>query len=131
LYITGKRLCSACSCQGHVRVSHPDQEHELHKQVSLLRQRLRQAIDDRDQGPQPMGGPTAAVDGEEEEAPWRIVFGHHPIWTGGRKHSVLAECLREPSYNYRGSINQGYGLGPLLAQEHVAMYLCGHEHVLQ
>jgi hypothetical protein len=69
--------------------------------------------------------------GEDVAAPWQVVFGHHPIYTGGRKHSAPAECLREHSYQYRGETYPGYGLCHVLQDANVAMYLCGHEHVMQ
>jgi hypothetical protein len=101
-------------CQGHVRGSYPEQEGALHGNVEELSQKLRSNF----------------VSGEDV-APWQVVFGHHPIHTGGRRHSKIAECLREHSYLHRGEKTAGYGLGDVLLDGSVAMYLCGHEHVMQ
>jgi hypothetical protein len=33
-------------------------------------------------------------------ADWKIVFGHHPLYTKGNGHQATALCLRENKYTY-------------------------------
>lgn len=49
-------------------------------------------------------------------ADWKIVIGHHPIWSGA-KHGGMPELQTQ--------------FDPLLQQHGVALYLFGHEHDLQ
>ncbi len=52
------------------------------------------------------------------KADWKILVGHHPLWTGGvrreAKETELAQILP-----------------PLMRRHGVAVYLCGHEHDAQ
>ena len=66
-----------------------------------------------------------------DQAPWKVVFGHHPLHTAGKKHNTIAQCLRKPSYTHRSQEMRGYGLGKVLDDAGVSMYFCGHEHVMQ
>ncbi len=50
------------------------------------------------------------------DAPWKLVFGHHPVFSGG-KHGNTAELVA--------------WLKPLLEQHGVQAYVCGHDHDLQ
>ncbi|MFA7416835.1 MAG: tartrate-resistant acid phosphatase type 5 family protein, partial [Rhizobium sp.] len=52
----------------------------------------------------------------ESRAPWKIVVGHHPIFSGGR---------------YGDSKFLGEHLKPILDRHGVSMYLCGHDHHLE
>merc|ERR1712187_647429 len=53
-------------------------------------------------------------------ATWKIVFGHHPLYTQGKRHHTEAQILREQC-----------GLDEVLAKNLVSAYFCGHEHVFQ
>lgn len=53
---------------------------------------------------------------DESRAPWKIVVGHHPVFSGGRHGD--SELL-------------GKRLKPILDRHGVAMYLCGHDHHLE
>ena len=46
-------------------------------------------------------------------APWKIVYGHHPVYSSGRHGS---------------SPELGAKLSPLFAKHKVPLYLCGHDH---
>jgi hypothetical protein len=98
-------------CQASVRTKHPEQKEELHAQVDSLRQRLQQRP-----------AQAAPQQSMAQPPPWRIVFGHHPLHTGGKRHSKTAECLREPSYSYQGETCPGYDLGGALAQGSVGRF---------
>lgn len=52
----------------------------------------------------------------ESPAPWKIVVGHHPIFSGGRHGDsrFLAKSLK-----------------PILDRHGVSLYLCGHDHHLE
>ncbi len=50
------------------------------------------------------------------QAPWKIVIGHHPVFSGGRHGD--SELL-------------GKRLKPILDRHGAAMYLCGHDHHLE
>jgi hypothetical protein len=47
------------------------------------------------------------------KAPWRVVFGHHPVFSSG-KHGGSADLEKT--------------LSPILKAHHVDLYLAGHEH---
>jgi tartrate-resistant acid phosphatase type 5 len=49
--------------------------------------------------------------------PWKLVVGHHPIYTAGLAYRDAPELIRD--------------LKPILQKHHVQVYLCGHEHNLQ
>ena len=49
--------------------------------------------------------------------PWKIVVGHHPLYSVGADHGGQPEVLNQ--------------LGPLLKKYGVQLYLCGHSHTLQ
>ena len=84
----------------------------------------------------------------QSKARWKIVFGHHPLYTQGKSHGVVAECLRLKEYNNNSnckhdryacaaainmhtSTSPGYGLEEVLIEGGVHAYIAGHEHVLQ
>ncbi|MFN7010607.1 MAG: purple acid phosphatase family protein [Allorhizobium sp.] len=52
----------------------------------------------------------------ESPAPWKIVVGHHPVFSGGRHGDsrFLAKSLK-----------------PILDRHGVSLYLCGHDHHLE
>jgi hypothetical protein len=47
------------------------------------------------------------------KAPWKVVYGHYPIYSSGL-HGSSKQLIKE--------------LLPLLVKHHVALYLCGHDH---
>jgi len=53
---------------------------------------------------------------ERSKAPWKIVVGHHPIYSGGR-HGGSPELVAR--------------ISPLLEAHGVQAYICGHDHILQ
>ena len=50
-------------------------------------------------------------------APWKIVFGHHPVFSGGSAHGSTPELIAD--------------VKPLLESHGVQMYVSGHDHDLQ
>jgi tartrate-resistant acid phosphatase type 5 len=50
-------------------------------------------------------------------AQWKIVFGHHPVYSASPKHGNTTELVRD--------------LKPLLEKYHVQVYVAGHDHNLQ
>jgi len=52
----------------------------------------------------------------ESRAPWKVVVGHHPVFSGGR---------------HGDSKFLGERLKPMLDRHGVSMYLCGHDHHLE
>jgi len=67
----------------------------------------------------------------QSKAHWKIVFAHHPLYTKGTEHGIIAKCLREDLYKHRTGESKGYDLEKVLLQGGVQLYLSGHEHVLQ
>lgn len=56
---------------------------------------------------------------ENSTAQWKIVYGHHPMYTSGIGYSLMGDVLiRE-------------GLLDILKKHGVSMYLSGHEHLMQ
>jgi len=53
----------------------------------------------------------------DSEAKWKIVTGHHPVFSGGRKHGPTRELREE--------------LAPIFEKYGVNVYFSGHEHNLQ
>ena len=50
---------------------------------------------------------------------WKLVVGHHPLWTGGGR-------MKAPEVAELKSL-----LRPIFEKYHVNAYICGHEHSLQ
>jgi tartrate-resistant acid phosphatase type 5 len=50
------------------------------------------------------------------KAPWKIVFGHHPIFSGG-EHGDSDDLIRD--------------LLPVLKRHNIRVYVCGHDHDMQ
>src|SRR5580658_3131535 len=48
---------------------------------------------------------------------WKLVFGHHPVFSGGKTHGSTRELIER--------------FRPLFEQYHVQVYFCGHDHDLQ
>jgi len=48
---------------------------------------------------------------------WKLVFGHHPVYSASQKHGNTPELIRR--------------LKPLFEQYNVQFYVCGHDHDLQ
>jgi tartrate-resistant acid phosphatase type 5 len=51
------------------------------------------------------------------KAQWKIVFGHHPVYSASPKHGDTKELIRD--------------LKPLLEKYHAQVYISGHDHNLQ
>jgi acid phosphatase len=65
-------------------------------------------------------------------AKWKIVFGHHPMYTQGLKHGLLGRNLKDKVFkDMEGIEKNGYGLEDVLAEHGVDAYISGHEHRLQ
>jgi acid phosphatase len=71
-------------------------------------------IDDQDPKAQLAWFEAALV---RSSARWKIVVGHHPVYSGGRDHGSTAELLRD--------------VRPLLERHGVSAYFFGHDHDLQ
>jgi acid phosphatase len=54
---------------------------------------------------------------KQSSARWKIVCGHHPVFSGGSEHGSTPELIRD--------------FKPLLEQHGVTAYFCGHDHDLQ
>lgn len=50
-------------------------------------------------------------------AKWKMVIGHHPIYSASPKHGNTPELIK--------------AINPLLIKYHAQVYLCGHDHNLQ
>ena len=48
---------------------------------------------------------------------WKLVFGHHPVLSGGKTHGSTPELIER--------------FKPLFDKYHVQVYFCGHDHDLQ
>lgn len=78
-------------------LKYPNLREELRIQVSKLRNKL-----------------------QKSQARWKIVYGHHPLFTKGRGHNE--EALR---------LKNEYGLEDIFEEGGVDAYFAGHEHVFQ
>jgi hypothetical protein len=98
------------ACQGHVVHSFPQTPIHMQRYMTQLKENL-----------------------SSSKASWKIVFGHHPLYTQGRGHSAPASCLREKQYKSLKSdkVFQGFGLENILMDGKVDAYFSGHEHVFQ
>ena len=102
------------ACQDTVVIEHPDTKEMLQKAIIRLDKQLAQS-----------------------KARWKIVFGHHPLYTQGRGHSGCARCLRDPRESFgprelrNTIIYYGYGLEDVLVRHKIDAYFAGHEHVFQ
>ena len=69
-------------------------------------------------------------------ATWRIVFGHHPLYTFGKGHLNEARCLRLSSYlsaegdDRGGPAMQGFAVESVLLAGRADAYFSGHEHIM-
>mmetsp|Transcript_14471 Transcript_14471/g.15147 ORF Transcript_14471/g.15147 Transcript_14471/m.15147 type:complete len:296 (-) Transcript_14471:98-985(-) len=105
-------------CQGHVIRSHPHTPDLLRQEKVWLQEELARS-----------------------NSTWKIVFGHHPLYTHGRGHSIPCICLRDEEYEYfkyhrvrREDVavtERGYGFENLFVNGAVDLYISGHEHVFQ
>ncbi len=50
-------------------------------------------------------------------AKWKMLFGHHPVYSAGTSHGNTPELL--------------HSLQPVLEKNHAQFYFCGHDHDLQ
>jgi tartrate-resistant acid phosphatase type 5 len=65
-------------------------------------------------------------------ADYKVVFGHHPLFTKGRYHGREGVCLREREYSScEGAVLPGYDMGVVLREGRASAYFSGHEHVFQ
>lgn len=65
-------------------------------------------------------------------AKWKIVFGHHPLYTKGKSHGELGRRLGKVQFiDKHGEEATGYGLEDILVKHGVAAYITGHEHKMQ
>lgn len=73
-------------------------------------------------------------------ADWKIVFGHHPMYTQGKGHGEVGQCLRADYHpkerpkrpDYDGvRMPKGFGLEKALSTGGVHAYFSAHEHVFQ
>jgi hypothetical protein len=65
-------------------------------------------------------------------AKWKIVFGHHPLYTKGKSHGELGRRLGQSEYvDKHGNTAVGYGLEDVLVRNKVDAYITGHEHKMQ
>ena len=65
-------------------------------------------------------------------ATWKIVMGHHPMYTAGAGHSGTAEFLRDSSKQYfNQQFVNGYSFEENLTTGKADAYFSGHEHVFQ
>jgi acid phosphatase len=62
-------------------------------------------------------------------ADWKIVVGHHPVYSGGKPGQTPADAMGESTPG--GSPDLIARLDPLLQQHDVRLYLNGHDHDLQ
>lgn len=51
------------------------------------------------------------------QAPWKLVFGHHPIFSGGSSHGNTPEMIAQ--------------VEPILKRNGVQAYIAGHDHDMQ
>jgi hypothetical protein len=98
------------ACQGHVVHSFPQTPLHMQRYMTQLKENL-----------------------SSSKASWKVVFGHHPLYTQGKGHSAPASCLREKQYKSIKSdkVYQGFGLENILVDGKVDAYFSGHEHVFQ
>lgn len=93
-------------CQGHVFRSHPETISQLVNSIEQLKVALAAST-----------------------ARWKIVSGHHLLYTPGIGHSSSADCLRSDWYSIAGKKRrQGFGLEKVLIEGDVNIYMAGHEH---
>lgn len=62
-------------------------------------------------------------------ADWKIVIGHHPIYTGKADESDAAQV--EAEHRHGGNPELIAAIDPLIQHHRVALYLNGHDHDLQ
>lgn len=73
-------------------------------------------------------------------ADWKIVFGHHPMYTQGKGHGEVGRCLRQdyhpkerPKHADGAGVRmpKGFGLEKALSTGGAQAYFSAHEHVFQ
>ncbi|CUE87434.1 acid phosphatase, putative [Bodo saltans] len=70
----------------------------------------------------------------QSTAQWKIVAGHHPLFTHGVGHQNEARCLRGNEYTTMAdpfTVLPGMGLLDVLHEGRADVYLSGHEHAFQ
>jgi hypothetical protein len=102
-------------CQFHVARVHPETPEALHTCIKELGTNLQHST-----------------------ARWKIVFGHHPLYTQGKEHGKIARALRQDaskSSSSSGAVHKKpraeYGLENVLRNGGVQAYFAAHEHVFQ
>jgi tartrate-resistant acid phosphatase type 5 len=98
------------ACQSHVVHSFPQIPINMKKQIGVFRENLTRST-----------------------AHWKIVIGHHPMYTQGLGHGSTALCLREKEYPSTRSdkIYKGYAVEKIFLDGKVDAYFAGHEHIFQ
>lgn len=101
------------ACQSHVVTSFPQTPSLQRQYIQQLHEKL-----------------------QSSSAHWKIVFGHHPMYTQGKGHGVPARCLRDSKYVCESKdsgpqTKKGFGLEQVVVDGHVDAYFAGHEHVFQ
>ena len=106
-----------CGVQYAVRRADPEAYGRLKVQVRRLEQELK-----------------------DSKAKWKIVFGHHPLYTVGNGHQDEARCLRgEQCASVMDAMNttveaplyEGIGLEGALLRGGAHLYIAGHDHASQ
>jgi len=69
----------------------------------------------------------------QSTAKWKVVFGHHPMYTKSTKHGAAGRRLRDPTFTkHNCNISRdGFAFEEVLVQGKVDAYFAGHEHVFQ
>lgn len=100
-------------CQGHVRLQWPRTATALRDYISDLAAALESSTSD-----------------------WKILLGHHPMYTQGAGHGPATRSLRSTHFTRYSLFGfpheyRGYGLEEVLVKGSVQAYFSGHEHVFQ
>lgn len=95
--------------QKSVRLKYPSVKQNLHDYKPVLQKQLM-----------------------ESQAKWKIVFGHHPMYTKGILHGILGKCLKDDRYLDGNNVeHDGYGFENTFSAAKVDAYITGHEHTFQ
>lgn len=115
---SNRYILSHIGCQSHVVRDYPQTIELLHEEKVWLREQL-----------------------SSSSADWKIVFGHHPMYTRGKGHRDPCLCLRDEVYQYMRyhrtrneetpETARGFGFEDVLVNGGVDLYVSGHEHVFQ
>lgn len=107
-------VINTCAAQWSVRRDFPDVAADWPGQMAWLAEGLRTST-----------------------AQWKLVFGHHPLYTAGRGHQDEARCLRSLHYTCvndlgpKGRLHPGLGLEQVLLDGGADVFFAGHDHAFQ